>query len=54
MKESAKESRREYMRAYMKKWRAKNKDKIKIYNDRYWEKKANKQLEILKTESEAI
>lgn len=26
--------------AYLKDWRAKNKDKVKKINDRYWEKKA--------------
>ncbi|WP_294378965.1 phosphatase [uncultured Clostridium sp.] len=40
MKENALELRKEYMRSYMKKWRAKNKDKVKASNERYWEKKA--------------
>ncbi len=26
---------------YHKKWRAKNKDKVKEYNERYWDKKLN-------------
>lgn len=30
----------EARRAYQKKWRAKNKDKVKAANDRYWLKKA--------------
>jgi len=38
MEASAKLARREYMR----RWRAKNKDKVKIHQDRYWENKAKK------------
>ncbi len=30
----------EAKRAYMKKWRAKNRDKVKANNARYWERKA--------------
>ena len=29
-------------RAYYKEWRAKNKDKVKQYNNNYWSKKAQK------------
>ena len=29
-------------REYYKEWRAKNKDKVKKYNDNYWTKKAQK------------
>lgn len=36
MDDKAKEKRNEYMRNY----RKKNKEKIKIIQDRYWEKKA--------------
>ena len=36
MEASARLARREYMRE----WRAKNKDKIKVHQDRYWENKA--------------
>lgn len=36
MDASARLARREYMRQ----WRAKNKDKIKANQERYWEKKA--------------
>ena len=36
MNDKAKEKRNEYMRNY----RKKNKEKIKIIQDRYWEKKA--------------
>lgn len=38
MEYSAKLVRREYMRQ----WRARNKDKVKIHQDRYWENKAKK------------
>lgn len=37
----AKEMRREYAR----KWRAKNKDKVKAANERYWLKKAADSIE---------
>lgn len=30
----------EMRKAYQKEWRAKNKDKVKEYNQRYWLKKA--------------
>lgn len=32
-------------REYIKNWRAKNKDKVKAINKRYWLKKAQKNLE---------
>lgn len=38
LEEKAKEERREYFR----KWRAKNKDKIRESNRRYWERRAAK------------
>lgn len=38
MEDSAKLARREYMRQ----WRAKNKDKVKANQERYWENKAKK------------
>ena len=28
--------------AYLKEWRAKNKDRVKQYNERYWQRKAEK------------
>ena len=31
---------REAQRAYKREWRAKNKDKVRASNNRYWEKKA--------------
>lgn len=37
MEASAKLARREYMRQ----WRARNKDKVKEHQERYWSKKAN-------------
>lgn len=36
MSDKGKEARREYYR----KWRAKNKDRIREYNRKFWEKKA--------------
>lgn len=36
MSDAAKIARREYMRQ----WRAKNKDKVKVIQNRYWENKA--------------
>ncbi len=36
MTEEAKKARAEYR----KEWQRKNKDKVKAYNERYWEKKA--------------
>ena len=41
MSEEAKAIRREYARL----WRAKNKDKVKAINLRYWEKKAREAAE---------
>lgn len=38
---TAKEAQREYNRA----WRAKNKDRVKAINARYWERKAKKMNE---------
>lgn len=38
MEAKARESRNAYMRA----WRAKNKDKVKAIQDRYWENKSKK------------
>lgn len=36
---------REAQRAYLNAWRAKNKDKVKQYNERYWQRKAEKMQE---------
>lgn len=38
IEEKAKQAQREYG----KKWRAKNKDKVKEYNKRFWQKQAEK------------
>lgn len=43
MEQQAREARNAYMRA----WRAKNKDKTKEAQKRYWEKKANEGREKL-------
>lgn len=48
--EELKELAREKNREYKRKWRTENKDKIREYNQRYWEKKA---LEAIKEEKEA-
>lgn len=45
-KEAARQARNAYHRA----WRAKNKDKVKANNDRYWEKKAEQLQAENKTE----
>ena len=34
------EKARQAQRAYKREWRAKNRDKVKASNNRYWEKKA--------------
>jgi len=36
------ESVKEVKRQYFKNWREKNKDKIKGYNSKYWQKRADK------------
>lgn len=36
----------EIRRAYQKAWRAKNKDRVREYNRRFWEKQAAKQQEV--------
>ena len=47
--EQAKSARREYYR----KWRAKNKDRIKASNERYWMKRAMKILAEKEAENES-
>ena len=44
---TAEAARREAMRQYHKKWRAKNPDKVREKNRRYWEKKGREFLESL-------
>jgi hypothetical protein len=34
------EARNRYMREYMRKWREENKERVQIYQKRYWQKKA--------------
>jgi hypothetical protein len=38
-------SAREARNAYMREWRAKNKDKVKATQDRYWKRKAEATVE---------
>lgn len=45
MTEQALQARRAYRREYSKKWRATHKEKLKEYNERYWEKKGREMLE---------
>lgn len=42
LEERAAEERREYYRQ----WRAKNKDKVKEKNRRYWERRASKKAQV--------
>lgn len=44
------EAARQARNAYHREWRAKNKDKVKANNDRYWEKKAEQLQEEAGTE----
>lgn len=37
---SKEDAARELQRQYLKAWRAKNKDKVRRYNEAYWERKA--------------
>lgn len=39
------EAARKAVNAYNRKWRAENKDRVKEYNRRYWEKKAKAENE---------
>lgn len=50
---TAKAARREAMRQYQKAWRAKNPDKVREKNRRYWEKKGREFLESLAQEPRA-
>ncbi|MDH5085199.1 hypothetical protein [Clostridium perfringens] len=38
------EKAREERNAYLREWRKRNKDKVKKYNNNYWERKANKKI----------
>ena len=44
----------EEKKRYYKLWRAKNKEKIKAYNDRYWQKRAEKAERELKENEKII
>lgn len=46
----AREAKRERS-AYFKTWRAQNKDKISIYNERYWTKRAATRLQTHEADS---
>ncbi|EDT23626.1 hypothetical protein [Clostridium perfringens] len=37
------EKAREKRNLYLREWRKKNKDKVKKYNESYWERRANKE-----------
>ena len=39
-------------REYFKNWRRNNKDKVKIHNDRYWEKRAAKNQKVIQKGSD--
>lgn len=53
MEQTNSERAAEARRTYQKAWRAKNKDRVREYNRRFWEKKAEQQAEIdEKTNSE--
>lgn len=56
MDQAALEAKREYQREYARKWRARpeNKQKIKEYKNRYWQKKAYEEFkEMQKAEKES-
>lgn len=38
-------AKREARRAYYRQWRAKNPDKVKAYQERYWDKKGREYLQ---------
>lgn len=40
MSEEARKAKSEYMKAYLKEWRKQNRDKVKEYENKYWEKKS--------------
>ena len=47
--EQIKELARELQREYLRLWRKKNRDKIKEYNERYWRRRAIRELKENKT-----
>lgn len=46
MEQTNSERAAEIRRAYQKEWRAKNKDRVREYNRRFWEKQASEKIEI--------
>lgn len=44
---------KELQRQYLKEWRSKNRDRVKIYNERYWQKKARRKEEAENVEENA-
>jgi hypothetical protein len=49
LSDKAKETKNEYMRNYMKKWSKKNPEKVKQINNRYWEKRSQREEEQTET-----
>ncbi len=43
MEDISKDKAAELRREYQKQWRAKNKERVREYNRRFWEKRAEKQ-----------
>lgn len=44
----------QFRREYQKQWRDSNKEKVKLYNKRYWEKKAQNFEKIMRGEGDTI
>ena len=44
---------KELQRQDLKEWRSKNRDRVKIYNERYWQKKARRKEEAENVEENA-
>lgn len=42
---------REIRNAYMREWRARNKDKVKEHQERYWSKKALKDIALINSKN---
>ena len=43
--ERARQTRNEYQKYYMREWRKRNPDKVRRYNESYWERQAEQPLE---------
>ena len=48
----AKKAKADYQKTYMKKWRAKNPDKVRENNLRYWARRAEREAAIQKEQGE--